>query len=95
MRKYQIDYELERGDDIYNLTIEAIIYPYKRGVKHLAPEYSYPDEGGEIEITAINLNGTPWDGMLGDKEIEEVEQWVFHHAQQEEDPDEAPFDDRF
>jgi|SRR5579885_2212356 len=100
MKTYEVDYEVERGEEVIHLRVRGTVSPYVPAKTWGPPENCYPAEGGEVEIEVI-LEGekgdNEWKGELTDSEREAVEEMLTEQAQDDDDgpdPDDY-YDSRF
>lgn len=80
-----LTYELERGEDLFELELEYEVAPYDPGNSWGPPELCEPPSGGEVEELSATLNGKPFE--LTDDEAAKIEDWITEHHDYDEADD--------
>lgn len=70
-----INYELERGDEFFDLEIEFTTSRYYPAVTYGPPENCSPAEGGEVEAMQAYCDGKKFE--MTEDEWSEVEQYIY------------------
>lgn len=76
---------IERDGEELEINVEFDATPFDPGNTYGLPENCYPAEGGEIEITAVFLNGVAIDPPLTDKEADKIADWLSENLDDDDD----------
>ncbi len=75
------------------LEVTGDVEPYVAARIYGPPDSWHPSEGGEVDITAITLDGKPWDGELTQEEQARAEEDLRLASEDDGDEDPAEPDD--
>ena len=75
MTNHSTTYELERGEEYFDIEIEFTTSRYYPARTYGLPEDCYPAEGGEIETITAYFDGKKFD--LTDDEIDAMTEWLY------------------